>query len=993
MAVNGYVAQASMAELGATHDLTCGRHSQPRQSPEQSEASDPNYAASLSNAENSLSSLPSKPLVTAPPTEEAPPVQPPPDTIDTADGPHPEQGALSLPSDTAAPEPSHSLTPQPPINGSAGEYLNLVTASSELLELPRPLTVTSTSEISYPQISELQQSSEPVPLPAQPAELSMLETAADTIQPLSQPPLGVDSLLNQAPTSDVRHSPSPAARVDVDREMVMDHTESIQQLSSSLEAPTQIESSFQATESMTSIPEAETQATLDSSDKMDLIIEPPIVNTEKLPSPPPAPQPPLAALPQLDSTEILPEAPFTIPIEHPPAPTPTPVEPVPAEADQAMPDVASPPTKTIHERDDDGEEEHVAKRARTEEASEQGEFKIPQAPSAPSTPVTNGEPMTAFADDDVTITAPRLAHMKKTVSNLKKSNASRFFRLPVDHVALGIPTYPDIIKNPMDLGTVDNKLKNGDYSKVNEFVADFDQIITNAVTFNGREHPVTAEALKMQVSFHSQMKNLPKATIAEPTKEEKRAQKLKIEPTRTAPPRRPSVSTVASAAGPARSPGTAGGNFALGPDGVPLIRRDSTINDGRPKRAIIPTKRNDDLGSGRPKKKKYELQLRFCAEVLKEIASPKHWQINQFFIQPVDPVALNIPSYFSIIKKPMDMQTIEHKLESNQYEKAKDFEEDVRLIFKNCFKFNPETDWVNQAGHKLEELFDKRWQDKDNWIAAREPASEPQSEGEEDDDDDGEDSDEADDEEDDSDDDRQQKIRELQKQIEMMSQQMGELAHPKKKKKKSKSPASAAKKSSKSSKSNKKDKAASSTFPNLKTKDKDSKKDKKEKPKPKPEKEKYYAISLAEKQYISNGISQLPDKQMTEALKIIQQNVPSLKNTHETEIELDIDEVPNHVLHKLLNFVKKYAGPPPQHVESEPAPVYAAAPAHGGVGRPKKSKPMSKETQEAEIAELKGRLGQYEKQVAAGGGRGTGSPSDHSKFLTPPSCGQGKMEE
>merc|ERR1711939_1106666 len=122
------------------------------------------------------------------------------------------------------------------------------------------------------------------------------------------------------------------------------------------------------------------------------------------------------------------------------------------------------------------------------------------------------------------------------------------------------------------------------------------------------------------------------------------------------------------------------------------------------------------FGGGRPKKKKYELQLKFCDEVLKDIAHPKNWQMNQYFTHPVDPVALNIPTYFQIIKKPMDLSTIRTKLTNNVYEKAKDFEEDVRLIFKNCYKFNPEGDLVNAAGHQLEDMFNKKWATKEEWI-------------------------------------------------------------------------------------------------------------------------------------------------------------------------------------------------------------------------------------------------------------------------------------
>lgn len=991
MAMNGYVLSLAVPSAISARDLTLLRHSPPAKPSEVPESLSPraaNYASSLSNAETMVSSLPPKPPMPEPePEQQAPPVLPPPETVDTVDGPHPEQGALSLPSDSSLHRNAPS-SPERPFNGLSGGDVSEDTATSfEPSAQPsaQPQTDTMTSIPSDSQGHQTGLSSfDSAPPPSFPSEPRIADTLPEPIQSLSHPPLGVNSLLNQQPTSDLRTSLSPpkpsvtedamdlsnktahlGPADDMDVNLAGAHHEPEQPMVPDLPPSDQVAPAA----------EPEIEPAPASEDKMDTSVEK-IATPDKLPTSPPAPEPAPAALPEEQASAPVAEPVPVPPAEQPAEPTPTPLETAATDSiDHPMGEISSPPTKIAHERPEDDEvDEPAAKRARTEESTDQTEFKVPQVPSTPQTPITNGVAASSiFTDEDGTVTAPRLAHMKKIISNLKKSNASVFFRIPVDPTALNIPTYFDIVKSPMDLGTIDNKLKNGDYSSVHDFIADFEQIVSNTVIFNGTEHAVTQSAYKMQSSFNNQLANMPKANVAEPTREERRAQKVKAEPTRTAPPRRPSVSTSTAPAGSARSPSSSGPTFAVGPEGVPLIRRDSTLQDGRPKRAIIPTKRNDDLGGGRPKKKKYELQLRFCQEVLKELQSTKNWQYNQYFLEPVDPVALNIPTYFQIIKKPMDLRTVQNKLENNVYEKAKDFEEDVRLIFKNCYKFNPEGEWVNTAGHRLEEIFDKKWVQKDDWISSREPASEPQSDGEEDEDEEGEES-EEDEEDDDSDEERQQKIIQLQKQIEAMSKQMGELAHSKKKKK-SKSPPNAAKKS-KSSKPGKKEKG-SSTFPNLKQKDKDKKKTTS---KSKPEKEKYVAISLAEKQYISNGISQLPDKQMTEALKIIQQNVPSLKNTHETEIELDIDEVPNHVLVKLLNFVKKYAGPPPEEMKQEPVPVYAPAPAHGGVGRPKKSKPMSKEIQEAQIEELKGRLGQYKD---SSGGRGTGSPSDNGKCFAP----------
>lgn len=632
--------------------------------------------------------------------------------------------------------------------------------------------------------------------------------------------------------------------------------------------------------------------------------------------------------------------------EKPRDPAPTPAAPAMTQAteDEEMTDAPAPSqVKVAREREDDiDESEPLAKRTKTGTDQEQSPFKVPEVPVATQTsPEVNGA---ATTDGDDTVTPARLAHMKKIISNLKKGNSSQFFRTPVDYVSLNIPTYPDIIKEPMDLGTIDTKLKNRQYVGVSGFVRDFNLIVNNSYTFNTPEHAVSQQATKMDSSFKSQMEKMPPASLVEPSKDEKKMQKPKIEPVRQAPPRRQSIN---AGGGSARSPSASNNptTFALGPEGVPLIRRDSNVNDGRAKRAVVPPKRHSDY-AGRPKKKKYELELKFCWEVLKELQHARNWSFAQFFYTPVDPVALNIPTYFQIIKKPMDLGTIQSKLENNAYEKASEFKDDVQLIFKNCYKFNPEGEFVNDCGHKLEEIFNKQWEEKEEWIAKRQPDSEPHS-AVEDDEDEEEESEEA---EDDSEDDRGNKILQLQKQIAEMSKQMGELSQPKKKKKST--PPMPPKKNK--AKGDRKEKSA---VPKARKEEAPPKKKSK---KPKEEKERF--VTYNEKQYISNGISQLPDKQMGEALKLIQQNVPHLKGVEETEIELDIDELPNKVLLKLLHFVEKSGGGPLPLAPASEATF--AAPAATS-GKPKKNKPMGKSEQEIKIEELKNKL-----ETFANGGDG-----------------------
>lgn len=79
-----------------------------------------------------------------------------------------------------------------------------------------------------------------------------------------------------------------------------------------------------------------------------------------------------------------------------------------------------------------------------------------------------------------------------------------------------------------------------------------------------------------------------------------------------------------------------------------------------------------------------------------------------------------------------------------------------------------------------------------------------------------------------------------------------------------------------------------------------------------------------------------------------------VQGTQETEIELDIDELPNDVLLMLLKFVKKNA---PRGVIDEEDTISAPA---AVTSKPKKNKPMSKYEQEAQINMLEGSLSRFQ---------------------------------
>jgi E1A/CREB-binding protein len=58
------------------------------------------------------------------------------------------------------------------------------------------------------------------------------------------------------------------------------------------------------------------------------------------------------------------------------------------------------------------------------------------------------------------------------------------FNSPVDPVELGLPDYFEVVKRPMDLGTIRKKLDNGVYTKLEDFKYHVNLVFDNAMMYN-----------------------------------------------------------------------------------------------------------------------------------------------------------------------------------------------------------------------------------------------------------------------------------------------------------------------------------------------------------------------------------------------------------------------------------------------------------------------------------------------------------------------------
>ena len=94
------------------------------------------------------------------------------------------------------------------------------------------------------------------------------------------------------------------------------------------------------------------------------------------------------------------------------------------------------------------------------------------------------------------------------------------------------------------------------------------------------------------------------------------------------------------------------------------------------------------------------------------------WKVKgaYLFHKPVDPIELGIPDYFQIIKNPMDFSTIKKKLTNNLYTNFKQFTEDIKLTFDNCYLYNGADSSVGLActviKNEYQKLYDQMGMDK-----------------------------------------------------------------------------------------------------------------------------------------------------------------------------------------------------------------------------------------------------------------------------------------
>lgn len=311
------------------------------------------------------------------------------------------------------------------------------------------------------------------------------------------------------------------------------------------------------------------------------------------------------------------------------------------------------------------------------------------------------------------MSASDLSACRTCIHKLMANKHCEPFTRPVDPVRDEAPDYFDVIKEPMDLSSVSNKLQSGQYKDRFQFKEDVELIFRNAKTYTPDPKAwIYYEASRSESAFRQLWNRITK-TLEQAAA---RAEKAQVEDTPeepVAPPadevEAPPVSAPSTESRASASPAPKKITIKLNRKGEkreaseaparPVLK----IKRARTSEASSPSGDAVEAPSDTPKvphadpghlsedpvlpgEADMPLQPKKARSVLQTVSKTKEAVI---FLQPIDPVRDQAPTYYEEIKHPMDLSTIGAKLKQGQYKTMGDFASDMRLMFANCRQFNP----------------------------------------------------------------------------------------------------------------------------------------------------------------------------------------------------------------------------------------------------------------------------------------------------------------
>ena len=129
-----------------------------------------------------------------------------------------------------------------------------------------------------------------------------------------------------------------------------------------------------------------------------------------------------------------------------------------------------------------------------------------------------------------------------------------------------------------------------------------------------------------------------------------------------------------------------------------------------PSTSSAPSASSTSIIPGLPSSK-CKTPIKFTAEELREKLMPTYDKLFKQepealpFHEPVNPILLQLPDYFDVIKRPMDLSTIKSKLDEGKYSNPQEYVDDVWLMLNNAWMYNKKTSKVYKFCTKLSEIF------------------------------------------------------------------------------------------------------------------------------------------------------------------------------------------------------------------------------------------------------------------------------------------------
>jgi len=533
------------------------------------------------------------------------------------------------------------------------------------------------------------------------------------------------------------------------------------------------------------------------------------------------------------------------------------------------------------------------------------------------------------------------------------------FRTPVDAKKLNIPDYHKIIKHPMDFGTIKKRLENDYYYSAKTCIKDFNTVFTNCYVYNRAGEDIVVMAQTLEKLFLAKIATMPKeeteisatAVLPKPpttpavgggggNKKTPAAASTATRPVRSmsmtsstgepvtgSPDLDSSLTITPALPGPGGKGGlstpTASAASKKKLQGVKRKQADTTTppmaamdpmddsrrESGRQIKRVV--KDLPDFAPQHSSKPRAQLSesLKACNEILKEILGKKHANYAWPFYKPVDTSLPELADYKKVIKTPMDLGTVKTKMEGRDYSSHLDFASDVRMIFTNCYKYNPPESEIVGMARKLQDVFEMKY--------AKIPDDEPYRRMGAGGDSDG-----------DSEDERERKLLQMQEQLKRMQEQMRVLVEEsmRSKSRKSKQPSNKKAKTGASDKASKqkagKEAKSSNSSANASANPPMETDDESQVP----------PMTYDEKRQLSLDINKLPGDKLGKVVQIIQQREPALRDSNPDEIEIDFETLKTSTLRALEHFVASSLKKEPRKKRSDAGQKRGPQGGSGGAG-------------------------------------------------------------